>query len=1250
MNEFLKIILCFLCLSSIGITNSLHANNLRFHSLTTADGLPSLSVYQTYQQRNGFIWFATERGASRYDGKSYRHFFYSPGAPNHITNNFVIQIFEDNLGNIWILTEDGLNKVRLDGKIEYFQHDHSKPGSINSNWLHFIYQDSSNRIWIGTNEGLNLYHAHTNSFSHIVGQTKNTANANAIATYHMIEISKDNFLLGTLQGIAFFKPSEQAFILKSDKDSDTPKWYKDDISSMTLSKTGRVLIGTQTEGLIDFNPASYEFTQYKVALDRDSIASNNVETIIERPNGDILLGHYDKGLTLISSNRQTFSLLTAHDFDETSLISNTINHLFEDQSGLLWVATDYGISTLSYLQSGSNLIQKEANGTGLSGMVVFDTALIDKEYMLIATSNGLDKLRFSDQTIEQIELLPEALKDQPSAAIRDLSKDLKGDFWLASADGLHQYSPENNMVVNYFNTENNAWGLAATELTTVLADNNNNIWITGYIGTGLAKFVPEKGIINRFLDDELHAYTKGGNYTNDILISKTGDMWLATTDGIYRINPQSGLEQHIRMGNDNRENIRTTSIIEDTNGTIWATTTGVGLVRLRINEDNNVETTYFSTDEGLPSNELFTVSIYQDKLWLTTRKQLFSYNTNSKKSTVYPSLLNFPGLNFEGSSQTLVGGNLYLGSNKGLVVVTLNQIKSNQYNAPIQITQVKSDEKIRMQGLDNQSKNYISYQNNNLSFSYAALDFTQPSANRYRYLLQGFDENWVEAGNKTNVTYNNLSPGTYTFKVTASNSDGKWSDQVSVFTFEIGQAWWFYTLWSLAGLLALALLLFIINRRLHVRTLYQKANYDSLTSLANRYYFNNRIKQLVDNPDSAFTLLIVDLDGFKEVNDIYGHAVGDELLIQAAARMREVLRDDDLLARLGGDEFAIIINKRSQSSELLTIAERLRQTLETHYTLTNHTVRASASIGGARFPCDTNNKDSLLIYADTAMFAAKQSGKNSVHFFNESLSNELEKRTQLKQKLQAAIDNEEFELYYQPQINQFSNQITGFEALIRWFQPDGTAIAPDVFIPEAERNGSIIQIGGWVLSSACKQAAIWHETGFFSGNISVNVSADQITRADFVNDVEQALKQNGLSPKYLELEITESVLVDNTDLTLDILTKLRILGVTIALDDFGTGYSSLNYLTTFPIDTLKIDKSFIHSLEIEAPTRIVLKNIYTLAADLSMKVIAEGVETEAQLQILASLQGQIIQGFYYSAALSAKDATKLLCHNNDCVI
>jgi diguanylate cyclase (GGDEF)-like protein len=1218
---------------------------VRFHSFTTADGLPSHSVYQTYQQRNGFIWFATDRGASRYDGKSFRNFFYSPGTSNHITNNFVIQIFEDNLGNIWILTEDGLNKVNPDGAIDYFRHDASETDSINSNWLHFIYQDSSKRIWIGTNEGLNLYNPQSNTFSHIVGNLAGEIadTLNTIAVFQMLEVSSDNFMLGTLNGIAFLKPSEKSFVLESDKKKDIPEWYQDTILKMTWSKNGRALIGTENMGFIDFDPISYTFTQYKVELDGTGIASNMVTSIIERPGGEILLGHYDKGLTSISADRQTITWLNARDFDQTSLVSNKVNHLFEDQSGLLWVSTDYGISTLSYLQSSSSLIRKQANGLGLSGMVVFNTALMDQEHMLIATSDGLNKMRLSDNKIEQIELFPQAQKVRSGNQVTDLSKDLNGNFWISSVNGLHQYNPQTNKVVNYFNTVDSDWGLARTELTTVLAGANDDIWITGYLDVGLAKFIPDKGVVERFLYDDLHAYTKGGNYTNDTLLSNNGDIWLATTDGVYRINPQSGLEQHIRMGKGNRENIRTSSIIEDTNGIIWATTQGVGLVKLTVNDNNNVDATYFSRNEGLPSDELFNVSVYQDKLWLTTKDQLFSYDTTSKKSTIYPSLLNYPGLNFESGSQTLVGDNLYLGSNKGLVIVTLNQIQSNQYNAPVKITQVRSDETLLIQGLDNnQSKSYIPYQNNNLIFSYAALDFTNPSANSYRYFLQGSDENWMEAGNKTDVTYNNLSAGTYTFKVTASNSDGKWSDQVAVFTFKIEQSWWFYALWSLAGLLALALLLFIINRRLHVKKLYLKANYDSLTGLANRYHFNKRIEQLVAQTNNTFTLLIVDLDGFKEVNDIYGHAVGDELLIQASARMKKVLRDDDLLARLGGDEFAIIINQQTQSDGLINVSERLRQALEKHYNLTNHVVRASASIGAASFPSDTNNRDSLLVYADTAMFSAKQSGRNSVRFFNESLSQELEKRTELRQKLQTAIDNEEFELYYQPQIDQFLNKITGFEALIRWFQPDGAAITPDVFIPEAERNGSIVEIGRWVLSSACKQAAIWQKQGLFSGKISVNVSAAQLTKSDLVSDVEKALQQNGLSAEYLELEITESVLVDNIDLTLDILTKLRRLGVSIALDDFGTGYSSLNYLTQFPIDTLKIDKSFVQRVEIDTPTKMVLKNIYTLADDLSMKVIAEGVETEAQLQILAKLQGRTIQGFYYSAALSPEYATKLL--------
>ncbi|MFQ3249170.1 MAG: diguanylate cyclase (GGDEF)-like protein [Glaciecola sp.] len=1234
--------MCFLLLFSKSSVTLVQAYDIRFESLTIADGLPSQSVYETYQQRNGFIWFATDRGAIRYDGKSFRSYMYSPGAPNHITNNFALQTLEDHIGNIWIVTEYGLNKLSANGSIQHYLNDPQKPDSINSNWIHFIYQDSSHRIWVGTNEGLNLYQAETNNFLRIKGQQKDSSNN--IAVFQMLEIEQDTLMLGTLDGIAFFKPTEQMFVLESDRRPDLPSWYKSTIYKLAMSKTGRILIGTDNEGLIDFDPQTNEYYQYKTASDGSGLSSNNINAIVEDANGKLVLSHYGAGLTLISPDRQTFTQLKARDFDDTSLISDEVNHVFIDQSGLLWVSTMYGISKYSYLQNGSTIIRKQADGKGLSGMVASNTAVVDDDNLLVATSGGLNKLRISDGRVEKIELLPPEQGKQANLRINDIHKDSKGNFWIVSPQGLHKYNPLTNERANYYNNEGNEWGFTGNELFTVLVAENDEIWVTGFVGVALAKFTPGKGITERLLADPLHIYTRGGNYTTDALLSKKGDIWLSTTDGVYRINPQLGLEQHIRLGPNNRENIRISSLVEDENGAIWAATQGVGLAKMTVGEDNNVISTLYSTDDGLLSNELLTVSIFQDNLWLSTKDQLFTFDTVKKESKAYPSLFNLPGLIFESAAQTLVGDNLFLGSNKGLVIIKLTQIQSNEYNSPVQITQAKADEVALIQGIDasQQSQHYIDYQNNNLSFSFAALDFTNPSAIRYRYYLEGFEGTWVDAGNKTNITYNSLQPGVYTFKVTASNSDGKWSNEVAKFTFEIEQPWWFYTLWSLAALLAFALALFILNRRIHVKLLYKKANYDSLTGIANRYHFNNSIEELVSEPDNLFSLLIVDLDGFKEVNDVYGHAVGDELLIQAAARMKKVLRDDDLLARLGGDEFAIIINKHNQLNRLLNITERLRQALQSPYKLTSHMVTVSASIGAASFPADTKSKESLLIYADTAMFAAKQSGKNTVKFFNEELSAELEKRTELKQKLQAAIINEEFVMHYQPQVDQFTKKVVGFEALIRWFQGDGTTIPPNVFIPEAERNGSIVEIGQWALLSSCMQAAEWEQNGLEFGKVSVNVSAVQITKSSLVNDVEQALKQSNLSPKYLELEMTESVLVDNVDMALDTLSQLRELGITIALDDFGTGYSSLNYLTKFPIDTLKIDRSFIKSVEVDTATKMVLKNIYTLAADLSMKVVAEGIETEEQLKILASLQGRIIQGYYYSPALAPLDAVKLL--------
>ena len=551
---------------------------------------------------------------------------------------------------------------------------------------------------------------------------------------------------------------------------------------------------------------------------------------------------------------------------------------------------------------------------------------------------------------------------------------------------------------------------------------------------------------------------------------------------------------------------------------------------------------------------------------------------------------------------------------------------------------------ILMRALDSAkaSSGELSYENNSVVFTFSSLDFTSPGKNQYQVKLEGLDSDWKSQGTEGRISYNNLDAGRYIFRVRATNSDGVWSNTEASYQFEILQPWWYYVIWGLSALSVTALFLFVINRRLHVKRLHQKANYDSLTGFANRYFFNRRIEELVSHPYSRFALVIVDLDGFKEVNDVYGHSVGDELIVQAAERMQGILRENDLLARLGGDEFAVIIHGSDEKTALITITDRMREALCETYRLTDHSVRCSASIGVACYPVDASDSAQLLVYADTAMFAAKNSGRNAVHFFNEQLSSELEQRTRLRHKLEHAIEHEEFVLHYQPKINQFDNKLCGFEALIRWFQPDGSMVSPGDFIAEAERNGLIVAIGDWVIKEACRQGTIWQSQGILHGAVSVNVSTTQLTQSNIVETVANALQETSLNPEHLELEITESVLIDNIDLAFDILSELKKLGVSIALDDFGTGFSSLNYLTRFPIDTLKIDRSFIHSIELDQRTLLVLKNIYSLAHDLEMDVVAEGVESEHQLEILAKLGGDIIQGFYFGGPENSEKATQRL--------
>jgi diguanylate cyclase (GGDEF)-like protein/PAS domain S-box-containing protein len=423
------------------------------------------------------------------------------------------------------------------------------------------------------------------------------------------------------------------------------------------------------------------------------------------------------------------------------------------------------------------------------------------------------------------------------------------------------------------------------------------------------------------------------------------------------------------------------------------------------------------------------------------------------------------------------------------------------------------------------------------------------------------------------------------------------------------------------------------------------ARHDALTDLPNRALLRERLEYELKRVKrgECLAVLCLDLDHFKSVNDTLGHPIGDELLKVVADRLRRCTREHDTIARLGGDEFAIIMTAMEQPTDAAALSKRVRDAITKPYSLDGHQIVADISIGISVAPLDATEPDQLLKNADMALYGAKADGRGAYRFFEPEMDARMRQRRELEMDLRKALVAGEFELYYQPLVDLQSNDITGFEALLRWNHPVRGLISPAQFIPIAEETGLIIPLGEWVLRKACEETAGW--PGDFK--VAVNLSPAQLKSRNLVQIVISALASAGMAATRLQLEITESVLMQNTFATLATLHQLRALGVQIAMDDFGTGYSSLSYLRSFPFDKIKIDRSFINDLSNGAEPLAIVRAIASLAKSLSMISTAEGVETQQQLEKLQAVGCTEMQGYLFSQARPAEEIVRLFLPRAD---
>ena len=410
------------------------------------------------------------------------------------------------------------------------------------------------------------------------------------------------------------------------------------------------------------------------------------------------------------------------------------------------------------------------------------------------------------------------------------------------------------------------------------------------------------------------------------------------------------------------------------------------------------------------------------------------------------------------------------------------------------------------------------------------------------------------------------------------------------------------------------------------------AHHDSLTGLPNRVLFNERLHhalQRANRENTGIAVLFIDLDRFKNINDSLGHTAGDQLLERVAKRLRKTVRDEDTVARLGGDEFTILLEDVDSPQAIGAVAQKILETISRQLDLNEHEVHVSGSIGISLYPEDGKDVTTLLKNADNAMYRAKEKGRNNYQFYTKELTAAAFERFAMESSLRQALRKGEFELYYQMQMSAQNEQVMGAEALVRWKHPLHGMIAPSRFIPLTEETGLIIELGEWVLRSACRQARQWQDNGLPEFRLAVNISTLQITHGQLAETVQRILEETGLEPQRLELELTEGMIMQQTSKTMRTLNELRRMGVTLAVDDFGTGYSSLSYLKRLPIQRLKIDQSFVNDITSSSSDKAITRAIIVLAKSLQMTAIAEGVENSAQLEVLRAEHCDEVQGWLY---------------------
>ena len=1244
------------------------AQSMQFRHIGVDDGLPSSLVSDIARDRRGVMWIGTAHGVSRYDGHRFRTYAHDRADPNSLPVGVVAQVYEDQGGTLWVVTPGGLSRYdpARDGFVTYPSAATPAPGAHTiAGTVTSVLGAARGTLWVGTSAGLYAFDPRTGiATPHPLA----AAPSGGPASPYVLALYRDRAArvwVGTRSGLYELDAARAGAVRHFAPDpADASSLPDTNIRALTEDAAGALWVGTGDGGLARLDARTNRFTRFRHdPTDPHSLAKDRVVRLIpDRLGAGLWVGTENGGLDYLDVATGHFA---HHQFDPNTpsgIGSNSIWSVYQDTTGVLWVGTFTG--GLDVSEPTRPAIQHyhavAGDSTSLSYNAVPGFGEDRAGYLWVATDGGgLNRLdpatgRFARYTPRNTNLNAEA--------VLGVVEDHRGALWVATWGGGISRFDRTRRRFRPYSTANS--DIPSDNVYEILEDRAGQLWI-GTENAVVAMFDRARGAFTR----RFAVVPPGLDPSSVLVLRELQDGRFAIglrEGGVTILDPTTGAQRHYvaageagARGGDLASN-RVRALLETEPGVLWVGTED-GLDRLVLGTGRS---THFDRHDGLPSDiVLGLVADSAGRLWVSTDHGLGRFDPERRTFVHFERADGLQGSEFlMRSAFRAHDGTLYFGGNNGFNAVHPGRVVDHPrapdvaltglqlFNRPVAVGAPGSP---LTRAIGETRTLTLTAAQNVVTFEFAAPDYAVPEKTRYAYRLDGFDPEWQDVGHQHTASYTNLAPGHYTFRARASVGDGGWSGDGTalevIVTPPMWQTWWFRLLVVGAGLLAFyRFARFQQQRRLEI-ALGQQALRDSLTGLANRALFRDRVEHALarlarEGPPAAgaggqVAVLFLDLDNFKSVNDSFGHHAGDCLLRAVSTRLLNATRGCDTVARFGGDEFAVLIENARGAADAQAVSERIVAAMRAPVPLSSAPDGSTARVGvsvGIAFATPGLDADALLRHADAAMYQAKADGKGRHSVFDPALVAAAADRLDLERDLaDALVDGAspggQFALLYQPIVTLATGAIVSAEALVRWRHPTRGLVGPVQFIPLAEASGLIVALGRWVLEEACRTAAAWPAAADGAPlGVTVNVSARQLLHAALPRHVADALAASGLAPARLTLEITEGVLMQDTDATLATLHTLKALGVRLAVDDFGTGYSSLRYLQRFPVDVLKIDKSFVDGLARGPQDAALARTIVALGELLELRTVAEGVEHAPQRDQLIAMGCELGQGYLFS--------------------